>query len=53
MVRLTSVEVETGRDAPRPVGAPVAVPKVLEAFAHHFLTLSDRENAKIITECDG
>jgi len=53
MVRLTGVEVETGRDAPRPVGAPAAVPKALEADAHHFLTLSDPQKAKIITECDG
>ena len=53
MVRLTGVEVETGRDAPRPVGAPAAVPKVPEAFAHHFLILSDPQKAKIITECDG
>ena len=44
MVRLTSVEVETGRDAPQPVGAPVAVPKVLEAYAHRFLALSDRQS---------
>ena len=53
MVRLTGVDVETGRDAPRPVGTPLAVPKALEAYAHHFLTLSDRQKSKIITECDG
>ena len=53
MVRLTGVDVETGRDAPRPVGAPAAVPKALEAYAHRFLTLSDRQKPKIITECDG
>ena len=53
MVRLTGVDVETGRDAPRPVGAPAAVPKAPEAYAHRFLTLSDRQKSKIITECDG
>ena len=53
MVRLTRVEVETGRDAPRPVCAPAAVPKALEAYAHRSLTLSDRQSAKITTECDG
>ena len=53
MVRLTGVDVETGRDAPRPVGAPAAVPKAPEAYAHRFLTLSDRQKPKIITECDG
>ena len=52
-VRLTGVDVETGRDAPRPVGAPAAVPKAPEAYAHRFLTLSDRQKPKIITECDG
>ena len=53
MVRLTGVDVEIGRDAPRPVGAPAAVPKALEAYAHRFLTLSDRQSAKIIAEYDG
>ena len=53
MVRPTGVDVETGRDAPRPVGAPLAVPKALEAYAHHVLALSDRQKSKIITECDG